>query len=103
MLRLREFRIVGDDGLCNFPGTVEDGIIPDQVCNPEVERNSTLLCTLQVTRTAQFQIGLGNNETVVALGHDLHPLSGIGREFIRGDQDTVGLVGTTPYPASQLM
>ena len=77
-----------------FPGTVEDGIILTRSAIRRLKEFHSAVYP-QVTRTAQFQIGLGNNETVVALGHDLHPLSGIGRVH-KGDQDTVGLVAPRP-------
>ena len=92
-----------DKLLCDLTGTIEDGTVTHQVGDVQVEGNATLLRTFQVAGTAKLQVRLGNHKAVIALGHDLHPFAGVGRQLVGCDQHAVGLVRTTPYSASQLV
>ena len=71
--------------------------------NLQVKSHAALLGSLQVTRSAQLQIGLGNAETVVGVAHDIDALTGFLAELKGGDEDAETLVGTTAYASSELM
>jgi len=83
--------------------TIQDGTVTHQIGNFQAEGNAALLRAFQIAGAAQFEIGFGDDETVVALGHDFHPLTRIGRQLIGSDENAVRLIGTAPYPATQLM
>ena len=59
--------------------------------------------TLQIARTTQLQVSLGNAETIVGLAHDVDALAGVGTEFQAGDENAVRLVSTTTYTTTKLM
>ena len=52
----------------------------------QVEGHTTLLGTLQISRTTQFQVCLGDAETIIGVAHDIDTLTGVFREFIMGDE-----------------
>ena len=52
--------VLVDELLRDLAGTVEDGIVAHQIGNMQVERNPTLLRTLQISRAAQLQVRFGN-------------------------------------------
>ena len=58
---------------------------------------------LQVARSAQFQIGFGNAETIVGIAHDINALACLLTELEWCDEDAETLVGTTAYASSELV
>ncbi len=65
--------------------------------------DTTLLRPFQVTGTAQLQISFRYFKAVICAYHYLQSLTSIFGQFIICHQNTIRLVGATPYPTAQLM
>ena len=88
---------------CQLTGILQQGAIRHQVRYLQIDMLSALACSLQITMATQAQIGFGNFKTVVAAHHDLQSLAGIVAEFMRRDQNAIGLFGSTAYTSPKLM
>ena len=66
-------------------------LVIDDVSHFQVE-HTALLKTLQVARTPQPQVGLGNDKAVGCAAHGLDALLAAVAQFVFGHEDTVGLI-----------
>ena len=93
-------RVVVQHFFGRFPRQLQYLSVTCQIGQPQRKRNPALLRTFQIARTAQLQIRFGYFKPVVRLRHDLNTLAGISRKLIFGDQNAIGLVGSTPHPST---
>ena len=82
------------------PRNAEAGV---ELTVPPERLAATVLGALQVSGAAEFEVGFGYFEPIVCSYHDFQTLTGILSQFIPRHQDAIGLVGSTPHPAPQLM
>ena len=69
--------------------------------NFEVESHAALLCSLQIARSTQFQVGFGNAKTIVGLTHDVYALARLFSQFGCGHKDAVALFGTSAHTSDR--
>ena len=77
--------------------------VTGNIRNFQIEGDTTLLRPFQVTGTAQLQISFRYFKAVICAYHYLQSLTSIFGQFIICHQNTIRLVGATPYPTAQLM
>ena len=69
----------------------------------QIEGYATLLRAFQITRATELQVRFRYFKTIARLHHNLKTFSGFLCKFIRSHQNTIRLIGTTPYASAQLM
>ena len=70
-----------DDALCLVACHLYNLSVACDIGNFEVESHAALLCSLQIARSTQFQVGFGNAETIVGLSHDVYALARLFSQF----------------------
>ena len=103
VVRSIAFGIVVDDFLCFCARQLYQLTVSGNIRYLQVESHAALLRSLQVAGTTEFQVGLGDTETVVRIAHDINTFAGFFRELIVGYQNAVALVAASSYTASQLV
>ena len=76
VMRSIAFRIVVDDFLCFCARQLYQLTVSGYIRNLQVESHAALLRSLQVAGTTEFQVGLGDTETVVRIAHDINSFAG---------------------------
>ena len=84
-------------------GQLDNLAVTGDVGNLQVEGHAALLRSLQVSRSAQLQVGFGNLKPVVGLAHDVDALACLHGHLIARHKDAEALVGTSSHPAAQLV
>lgn len=97
VLRIALFGVGVDDFLRRHSGVSENLAIASEVGYLEVERHARLLSAFEVARASQFEVLLGDLETVGAIDHYLNAFAGGLRYFIVGDEHTVALVSSSAH------
>ena len=72
VMRSIAFGIVVDDFLCFCARQLYQLTVSGNICYLQVESHSALLRSLQIAGTTEFQVGLGDTETVVRIAHDIN-------------------------------
>ena len=98
-----EVGVGGEVGLGVVAGKLYDLAIVGEVGDVEVEGDAALLGSFDVAGAAQLHVFLGNDETVVGLGHDLESVPGVVAELELGHEYAEALVGTSAHAASELV
>src|SRR4029078_2503960 len=66
-------------------------------------RQSRLFCSQQLTRSAQLEIFLSDNKSIIRLSHDSEPFRGDGRALVARQKNAVALLRAATDTPSQLV
>ena len=77
--------------------------ILSEVGNVQVESDAALLGSFHIAGATQLHVLLGDDKAVVGLSHHLQAVTCIAAQIASRHEDTVTLIGPTPYPAPQLV
>lgn len=84
-------------------GELHDGAVGGEVGDAQVEGDAALEGAFEVAGAAHAEVGFGDEEAVGGGGHELEALAGIAGDLGARHEDAVAAVGSTPYPAAELM
>lgn len=88
---------------CRVTGQLHKLPVASEVGQFQVEGDAALLCSLQVTRSAQLEVGFRYLKAIVSFRHYLQAFACLGRELEIGDKDAIGLLCAASNPAAKLM